>query len=68
MATLSLEFDDSLATSSIEDKVEQLEERVRAVLFDVVAIFIKPQKAGTLPGGAPGAFRARRRSGTPGEH
>ena len=69
MAALSLEFDDSLATSSIEDKVEQLEERVLAVLSDVVAKFTKPQK--------PGRFREARRarfgliqcrSGTTGEH
>jgi cation diffusion facilitator family transporter len=43
MAALSLEFDDQLTTSAIEEKVEQLEERVRAAHPDVVNLFIKPQ-------------------------
>jgi divalent metal cation (Fe/Co/Zn/Cd) transporter len=53
VAALSLEFDDSLSTSAIEAKVEQLEERVRAAHPDVVALFIKPQR--------PGRFRKARR-------
>jgi cation diffusion facilitator family transporter len=58
LATLSLEFDDSLTTSALEEKVEQLEERVRAAHPEVVALFIKPQK--------PARFREmrRRRLGT----
>jgi cation diffusion facilitator family transporter len=44
MVAISLEFDDSLATPAIEDRVEQLEGRVRAAHPDVVALFIKPQK------------------------
>ena len=44
MATLSLEFEDRLATPAIEEKVELLEERVRATHPDVVALFVKPQK------------------------
>src|SRR5262245_18520855 len=53
MAALSLEFDDDLTTSAIEEKVEQLEERVRAAHAEVVALFIKPQR--------PGRFREVRR-------
>lgn len=43
MAALSLEFDDQLTTSAIEEKVEQLEERVRAAHPEIVNLFIKPQ-------------------------
>ena len=46
MAALSLEFDDSLATSAIEAMVEQLEDRVRAAHPEVVSLFIKPQRPG----------------------
>jgi divalent metal cation (Fe/Co/Zn/Cd) transporter len=53
MAALSLEFEDSLATPAIEDRVEQLEARVRAAHPDVIALFIKPQK--------PERFREMRR-------
>jgi divalent metal cation (Fe/Co/Zn/Cd) transporter len=69
MAALSLEFDDSLVTSSIEDRVEQLEERVRAVHSDVVAIFIKPQKPGRFGEARRACFGLIQcRSGTTGEH
>jgi divalent metal cation (Fe/Co/Zn/Cd) transporter len=44
MAALSLEFDDSLTTSTIEAKVEELEDRVRAAHPEVVSLFIKPQR------------------------
>ena len=46
MAALSLEFDDSLTTSTIEAKVEELEDRVRAAHPEVVSLFIKPQRPG----------------------
>jgi cation diffusion facilitator family transporter len=46
MAALSLEFDDSLTTSIIEAKVEELEDRVRAAHPEVVSLFIKPQRPG----------------------
>jgi cation diffusion facilitator family transporter len=69
MAALSLEFDDSLATSAIEDKVEQLEERVRAAHPDVVALFIKPQRPGRFREARRSRFGpARHQSGTAGEH
>jgi cation diffusion facilitator family transporter len=54
IATLSLEFDDHLTTSVIEQKVEELEERVRAVHPQVVALFVKPQK--------PARYQAMRRA------
>jgi cation diffusion facilitator family transporter len=53
LATLSLEFDDSLTTPAIEAKVEELEDRVRAAHPAIVALFIKPQ--------TPGRFRQARR-------
>jgi divalent metal cation (Fe/Co/Zn/Cd) transporter len=46
MAALSLEFDDNLTTSSLEAKVVDLEERIRAVHPDIVNLFIKPQTPG----------------------
>jgi hypothetical protein len=52
MAALRLEFDDSLTTSAIEAKVEELEDRVRAAHPEVVSLFIKPHR--------PGRFREAR--------
>jgi divalent metal cation (Fe/Co/Zn/Cd) transporter len=46
LAALSVEFDDKLTTSAIEDLVARLEERVRAACPEVVALFIKPQTPG----------------------
>ncbi|MBO0739862.1 MAG: cation diffusion facilitator family transporter [Hyphomicrobiaceae bacterium] len=46
IAALSVEFDDKLNTSAIEDLVERLEERVRRACPEVVALFIKPQRPG----------------------
>jgi divalent metal cation (Fe/Co/Zn/Cd) transporter len=53
VAALSLEFVDSLTTSEIEEKVLSLERAIHNALPEVVAIFIKPQSAGT--------FQSRRR-------
>jgi cation diffusion facilitator family transporter len=53
VAALSLEFSDSLTTSEIEEKVLALERAIHEALPEVVAIFIKPQSAGT--------FQSRRR-------
>jgi len=54
MAALSLEFDDRLSTPGIEERVERLEERVRAGHPQVVSLFIKPQR--------PERFQEARRS------
>jgi divalent metal cation (Fe/Co/Zn/Cd) transporter len=43
VAALSLEFDDALTAPEIEKRVVSLEERVRQVHPEVIAIFIKPQ-------------------------
>lgn len=45
IATLSLEFTDKLLTPQIEDKVIELERRVRAHCPEVIALFVKPQTA-----------------------
>ena len=43
VAALSLEFADELTVPIIESKVLELEQRVRKIHPDVVAVFIKPQ-------------------------
>jgi cation diffusion facilitator family transporter len=53
VAALSLEFADNLTTSEIEDSVLALERAIHDALPEVIAIFIKPQTAGT--------FQSRRR-------
>jgi cation diffusion facilitator family transporter len=45
VATLSLEFDDDLTTPDIEAAVVRLENNIKAVHPEVVAIFVKPQTA-----------------------
>lgn len=47
VAALSLEFDDDLTTPEIEDKVLAIEREIHDAHPDVIAIFIKPQTAGT---------------------
>ncbi|WOC15922.1 cation diffusion facilitator family transporter [Pseudochrobactrum sp. MP213Fo] len=46
---LSLEFDDHMDTTQIENCVMRLEEKLRAAHPEVQAIFIKPQAATTAP-------------------
>jgi cation diffusion facilitator family transporter len=48
VAALSVEFADNLTTSDIEKSVLTLERSVCGALPDLVAIFIKPQTAGTF--------------------
>jgi cation diffusion facilitator family transporter len=48
VAALSLEFADNLTTPDIEEKVLTLERGICGTLPEVVAIFIKPQTAGTF--------------------
>jgi cation diffusion facilitator family transporter len=47
VVTLSLEFVDHLTTPEIETIVVQLEQHIRAVHPEVIAIFVKPQTART---------------------
>jgi cation diffusion facilitator family transporter len=53
VAALSLEFSDSLTTPQIEDKVAAIERTIHEAHPEVIAVFIKPQTAGT--------FQSRRR-------
>jgi divalent metal cation (Fe/Co/Zn/Cd) transporter len=48
VAALSLEFADKLATPEIEQAVVALERAIREAHPDVIAIFVKPQTAGTF--------------------
>jgi hypothetical protein len=43
LAALSLDFADDLRASEIEDKVSEIERKVRAAHPQVVALFVKPQ-------------------------
>ncbi|HVI26712.1 MAG TPA: cation diffusion facilitator family transporter [Xanthomonadaceae bacterium] len=47
VAALSVEFEDALATPDIERCIRRIEDAVRAAHPDVVALFVKPQTAGT---------------------
>lgn len=47
VAALSAEFEDALATPDIERCIRRIEDAVRAAHPDVVALFVKPQTAGT---------------------
>jgi cation diffusion facilitator family transporter len=53
VAALSLEFSDSLTTPQIENTVTAIERKIHEAHPDVIAVFIKPQTAGT--------FQSRRR-------
>jgi cation diffusion facilitator family transporter len=46
VAVLSLEFDDDLTTPDIEQRVVQLEDKVRAACAQVTTLFVKPQSRG----------------------
>jgi divalent metal cation (Fe/Co/Zn/Cd) transporter len=46
IATLSLDFDDELATPQIERAVDAIERRVRDLRSEVSRVFIRPQAAG----------------------
>ena len=45
VATLSVEFDDSLRTPEIEARVEHLERTIKQKHPEVIAVFVKPQAA-----------------------
>ncbi len=47
LATLSAEFEDHLTTPAIEACIDRIEKRIRAAHPEIVALFVKPQTAGT---------------------
>ena len=48
LAALSLEFANDLRAPDIEDRVIEIERRVRAAHPEVVTLFVKPQTDGTF--------------------
>jgi len=64
IATLSIEFADRLRTSDIEQRVVDLERRVKARHSEVMAVFIKPQTAAEFQR----VHRAKVKAGGPAEH
>jgi divalent metal cation (Fe/Co/Zn/Cd) transporter len=58
LATLSLEFDDRLTTPTIEEKVEQLEARVKAAHPDRGGAVHKAAEARAISGGPSATFRS----------
>ena len=59
IAILSIEFADELRTPEIEQKVVELERRVRAQNQEVIALFIKPQTAVEFQKAKSTRFRAQ---------